>query len=219
MLLTLLLACGTTDRALLSVPVTFKGATADVAPVDGVAVTLTEASVTVFDVRMEGLAQTAWRWSPIATAQAHPGHDFAGDVAGELTGTWTLDLLGGDALLGDASCYEGEYATGRISLLADPVSVFAGTATVDGVATPFRFEVAPDQEITGLSFETTMAADTPPSGISLSVDLAHALSFADWRTIDADADGTLTTADGALANTVLFGLVATPTWTLTPEPS
>ena len=74
----------------------------------------------------------------------------------------------------------------------------ASISTVDGVATPFRFEVAPDQEITGLSFETTMAADTPPSGISLSVDLAHALSFADWRPIDADADGTLTTADGAL---------------------
>lgn len=51
----------------------------------------------------------------------------------------------------------------------------------------------------------------------LGVDLAHALSFVDWTTPDADGDGALTEADGALANTVLFGVVATPTFTLTLE--
>ena len=64
-----------------------------------------------------------------------------------------------------------------------------------------------------------MSADSPPAGLVLTIDLAHALSFVDWRTADADGDATLTTADGALANTVLFGVVATPTWTLTVEPS
>ena len=213
----LLAACATTDRALLTVPVTLRGAAAEVTPVDCVSVTLTEATVTLSDVRMEGYPQTAFRWSPIPVAHAHPGHDFAGDVAGELTGTWTVDLLGGDTILGDAACYEGDYATGRISLLPDRATVLAGTATVDGMATPFRFEVAPDQEITGLSFETTISASAPPSGVHLSADLAHALSFVDWRTADADGDATLTTADGALANTVVFGVVATPTWTLAPE--
>jgi hypothetical protein len=213
-----ILACGAADRALLTVPMTFAGVAANVAPAAGVTVTLTEASVTLTDIRMESPSQTALRLPFISAAYAHPGHDFAGDVAGELTGTWTLDMLGEDALLGDA-CYEGDYATARVSVSPDPVTVLAGTATVDGRATPFRFEVAPDQEITGLSFEIAMSADSPPGGLVLSADLAHALSFVDWRTADTDGDATLTTADGALANTVLFGVVATPTWNLTLEPS
>ena len=219
MMLILLLACGAADRALLTVPVTFAGVAPDVAPAEGVTLTLTEASVTLSDLRMENPAQTALRVPFISAAYAHPGHDFAGGLAGELTGTWTLDLLGEDVPLGDASCYEGDYATARVSASPDPLTVLAGTATVDGTVTAFRFEVAPDQEITGLSFQTTMSADSPPAGLVLTIDLAQALSFVDWRTADADGDATLTTADGALANTVLFGVVATPTWTLTLEPS
>lgn len=230
-----LLACAE-DRALLTVPVSFEGSPADVAPVDGVTVALTEATVTLSDLRLEGpdaLAQrggggekqgppsrrsgsvasqgapVSWIARLVPAAAAHPGHDFAGDVAGELLGMWTLDLLA-DNTLGDAACYDGEYATGRVSILSP--AVFAGTAIVDGVATPFRFEVAPDQEITGLPFVTTFAGS--PRTIVLGVDLAHALSFVDWRTLDADGDDTLTTADGAIANTALFGVVATPTWTL-----
>lgn len=219
MILALLLACAGSDRALLQIPVAFRASEADLSLGDGVAVTLTAATVTLSDLRLEAPAATAglWRWLPLSTAHAHPGHDFAGDVSGELTGTWTLDLLA-DQELGTASCYEGAYATGRLTVEPEPVSALEGTVTVDGVALPFHFEETPDQEITGLLFDALFDAEAPPSGIALGVDLAHALSYADWRAGDTDGDGALTVADGSFANTVLFGLVSTPTWTLTLEP-
>ena len=74
------------------------------------------------------------------------------------------------------------------------------------------------EDVARIGFDAGITAAAPPSGITLAADPAHALAFVDWRTPDADGDGTLTTADGALANTALFGLVATPTWTLTLEP-
>lgn len=211
----LLLSACAADRALLSAPVTLTPAQADFVLESGVEISLTGASLTVSSLRLESPAETAWRRrSLIPAAHAHPGHDFAGAVAGELIGTWTLDLLGESVSLGEAACYEGEYATARLEVLPEPGVQLDGTATVDGEVRDFSFSLAPDQEITGIPFAATLSADAPPSAVLLSVDLAHALSYADWHT---DSDGVLTTADGALENTVLFGMVSTPTYTLSLE--
>jgi hypothetical protein len=218
-LLPLVIGCAE-DRTLLSVPVHLSPSPTTLALADGVTIELTTASLTLSDLRLEAPAETASvrrSWSLIPTAHAHPGHDFAGEVAGELTGTWAIDLLGEDTPLGEAACYDGAYATARLHLLPEPVAVLEGTATVDGQARPFSFAVAPDQEITGLPFEATLDADAPPAGIALSVDLAHALSFVDWTTPDDDGDDLLTTADGELDNTVLFGVVSSPTFSVSLE--
>jgi hypothetical protein len=210
--LLLLLACAE-DRALLSVPVHFEAAAASVQVDAPVEIQLTTATLSLGGLLFEGPAQTAARWSfpLVSRAWAHPGHDFAGDVAGELAGSWTLDLLA-DAELGDARCYEGDYATARLTLAPSPETILEGTARVADVDRAFRFVLAPDQEVTGIPFETTMSAAEPPDGLSLTVDLAHALSYADWSTEDTDGDGLLTTADGAFGNTVLFGILSTPTF-------
>lgn len=215
-----LLAGCADDRALLPVPVTVTPSAAEVQPAEGVTATLTAASMTLTDLRLEAPAETARR-GPIlpfiSPALAHPGHDFAGDVAGELVGTWTLDLLAGPTALGSASCYEGSYATGRVGILPSPSVLLEGTATTLAGEVAFRFTLEPDQEITGIPFAVELDADAPPAGITLGVDLGHALSFVDWATPDGDGDGLLTEADGVLANTVLFGVVATPTFTLALE--
>ena len=69
----------------------------------------------------------------------------------------------------------------------------------------------------GINFfrSPSQVAEAPPAGALLTVDLAHALSFVDWRSPDEDGDGLLTEADGVNANTVTFGLLATPTYALT----
>ncbi len=213
------LAC-VDDRALLTVPVATSTSASELSPADGVTVTLTRAELTLSDLRMEGPATTALRWAPprlIATAHAHPGHDFAGQVGGELVGTWTLDLLAAPVDLGAASCYTGAYATARLNLEPSPGVTLEGVATTLGGDVPFRFVVEPDQEVTGVPFEVVLDEAAPPEGVTLAVDLEHALSFVDWATPDTDGDGALTTADGSLANTVLFGVVATPTFTLNLE--
>jgi len=218
-LLALLVGCAE-DRALLTIPVRVAPSSGEVQPADGVTATLSAASMTLSDLRLEAPAETARTWripALVSTAVAHPGHDFSGDVAGELVGTWTLDLLGAPTELGSASCYEGSYETGRVRVAPSPAVLLEGSATTDAGAVAFRFTVEPDQEITGIPFEVALDADTPPSGITLGVDLAYALSSVDWTTPDGDGDGVLTEADGALANTVTFGVVATPTFTLTLE--
>ena len=201
-----------TDPVLLSVPVEFEGAPVAL-EVGGVEVTLTEASLTLSDLHLSTPAQ-ARRWSLLSTAYAHPGHDFSGDVRGELTGTWTLDLLDpGPTTLGSASLYEGNYETGRIYILEEPAGILRGSA--GGI--PVEFPLSLSQEVTGLDFLTTVDAAEPPQRLVLSVDLGHALSYSDWSTPDADGDQTLTASDGLLGNTVPFGVTSTPTWLLTLE--
>ena len=122
------------DRALMEVPVSLLASGSQVETDEGVAITLDTASATISDLRFEAPAATAWRWSgwsPIRAARAHPGHDFAGDVAGELVGTWTVDLLGDDLELGNAACYEGTYASARLTLLPDPTVLLEGVAQVE----------------------------------------------------------------------------------------
>lgn len=163
-------------------------------------VTLTEASVTFSDLRLEEPAAVAWldRWSPISTAVAHPGHDYPGDVGGELLGTFTLDLLAPDVKLGDAACYTGAYATGRVSL-AGTAAILAG----EHLGEPFRFEIAADQDIVGIPFDVELTEQAPFGAIELRFDPASALAYVDWSAPDT------------WANAALFGVVATPTWSLT----
>ena len=214
----LLLGCAVDDRLALTVPVTALALDdATLRPADGVSLTLTTAQITLADLRLEAPAAVSWRPRLLPVVYAHPGHDLAGGVAGELLGEWTLDLLGDDLVLGEALCYEGPLATARLSLLPTPALRLAGLALVDGVERPFSLTLSPDQEITGAPLEAELSAASPPGGLRLSVDLNHGLSFIDWRTSDTDADGTFTEADGATLNTALFGLTSTPTWRLTLE--
>lgn len=210
--LTLMFAC-IPDRELLSVPVTAEPGEASFASGDAT-VQLTEASLTLSDLRLEAPAETARRWTLISSAHAHPGHESAGGVFGELIGEWTLDLLGEEVLLGESDCYEGSYATAHLTLSE---ATLAGTTTVDGTARAFSLVLSPEQAITGIDFILDLSAEAPPSGLVLSFDLQHALSFVDWRIDDADADGVLTVADGDLGSTAQFGVVSTPTYTLSTE--
>ena len=218
-----LLACGacTADRALLEIPVTIAPSADTVTTDDGVALTLTTASYTLSDLRFEYPADTTASvmrlLSPTPVAHAHPGHDFAGGVGGELLGTWTVDLLAGPIDLGAASVYDGAFGTGRLTLPEGGVVRLQGAASTADGARAFAFEVAPDAAVTGIPFQVTLDAEHPPRAIVLSVDVGHALSFVDWSTPDEDADGVLTTADGLLTNTVSFGVVATPSFTLQLE--
>jgi hypothetical protein len=212
----LLTGCAVDDRLALTVPVTARALeNAPLSPAEGVTLTLTEAQLTLADLRLEAPAIVARRPSLLRAAHAHPGHDPAGGVAGELLGEWTLDLLGEDTALGDASCYEGPLATARLSLVPTPALTLVGVAEVDGAARPFTLTLSPEHEVTGLSIEAELDAASPPGGLSLSMDLNHGLSFIDWRTPDTDGDGALTEADGATLNTALFGLTSTLSWRLT----
>lgn len=210
----LLFACAQ-DRALLGIPAQLQPHTAVVEPAPGVVLTLEEAAVAAAALTLSAPTATATRRWPRA-AWAHPGHEQAGTLYGELLGPWTLDLLAGQDL-GDAAVYAGDYAEAQLTLSPTPAATLRGTATVDGVARPFALELAPEQRVSGLPFAYTLSAEAPWAGLTLEVDLAHALSFIDWRAPDADGDGVLTAADGTTRSTALFGLQSTPTWTLQPE--
>jgi hypothetical protein len=207
-------------RVTIDVPIVGGGTgVVELATVDGGAVTFDEVQVTFADLRLEepaesSVASALRALSPIQAAYAHPGHDYPGDVAGELLGTFTVDVLAPDSELGVARCYEGAYATGRVTL-AGAVAAISGTYTsAAGDAWPFRFEVDADQEIAGIPFEATMSAGDPPTSVDVRFDLHGALSHVDWTAPDTDADGALTNADETYSNTVRFGVVATPSWTL-----
>lgn len=201
----LFLACAD-GRALLSVPTT---ATASL-PTE---LSFQTAALSLADLRMESPPETAALSWLIPTAHAHPGHDFAGEVAGELVGTWTLDLLVEATDLGEASMYEGDYLSARFDLPGEdiqPVVHLVGDGPL-----PFDLSLDLSEDITGLDFEATVTADKPPAGLRLTIDVAHMLSYLDWT--DTDGDGVLTTADGDTLNTFLFGVTSTPTYLLTLE--
>lgn len=202
-----------------SVPVQFVPDTTAVKPGEGVEIALGEARLTVSDLRLERPAETSamgWWPSLIPVAHAHPGHDFTGDVGGELLGTWTLDLLGDASELGLATLRDGDYASARLELVGDPELTLVGTATVDGAPVPFDFTLALDEAVTGIAFAVSVPAAGGATGMALGVDLDHALSFSNWRTDPGD-DGLLTESDGTLANTLTFGVLSAPTWNLTLE--
>lgn len=214
----LLVGC-TADRVLVQVPVEVEPTPAELSTDDGTTVRLTAASLVLADLRFEHPATTTaslWRaLSPIPVAQAHPGHDFAGGVGGELVGQWTVDLLGPGSELGVAGLYDGSYATGHLTLPAGGLVILEGTASTGSGERSFRFELEPDHEVTGIPFEVEVVPETPPTRIVLGFDAGHALSFVDWSTPAAGEQ--LTLDDGVLRNTVDFGVVATPSYTLTLE--
>lgn len=209
------LAACNVDRAPVVLPVRHEASSAQVTPSDGVEVQLDTAEIQIADFRFEGPASASWRFpSPFASAWAHPGHDFAGQVGGELVGTFALDLIGEGGPLGDADCFEGTYATARFDITG-PV-VFTGTATVDGVSRPFAFEYDADDDISGLPFEGVLDPEVARTTV-LAVDLGQMLSFVDWRTPDDDGDGVLTLADGVVANTFPFGVLSTASFSMNLE--
>lgn len=214
-----LVGCGIDDRALLAVPVVAGGAEDQLGATDGGTIVLDEAHVTFADLRLEeppetDVASLLLRLSPIQAAHAHPGHDYPGAVGGELLGTYDLDLLGGERELGGAAMYEGAYATGRVTLAGSCAAIGGVHRAPDGTERTFRFEIAADQDVIGIPFEAEIDAERAPERIEVRFDPEEALAFVDWTVADADGDGVLTAADGTYGNTVTFGVVATPSWTL-----
>lgn len=216
----LLGGCVIEERLTLDLPVIAGGTgVTTLETADGGTVVLEEAVVRFADLRLEEPAQdvagTLFRaLSPISVAYAHPGHDYPGAVAGELLGEYEVDLLADDVELGVAPAYEGRFATGRVAI-AGEVAVVAGTHTApDGVVRPFRFAIGAEQEIVGIPFVERMSVTDPLAAVELRFDLADALSYVDWTAADTDGDGLLTEADDTYGNTVRFGVVATPTWSL-----
>jgi len=206
-----LVAC-LVDRAMVQVPVVHQGGEGSFETEDGIAIELEEAVFQVADFRFEGPAnESAWLPSLSTNAWAHPGHGFAGQVGGELLGNFTLDLLD-DHELAVADCFEGTYATGRFDLRGEVR--LSGQARVDGSWRPFHFVYEADESIRNVPFEGEIAPGEHSA--SLAIDLQHALSFVDWHTPD-DGDGVLTLEDGALANTLPFGVQSTATYTLSLE--
>ncbi len=209
-----LAACTAEPPRLYSLPVTadpVDGAAWTTA--DGAAITLTLATLTFADLRLytPPAAIVAWP-SLVPTALAHPGAAIRGDTAGELLGTWTVDLLEGPVQLGSASCYLGAFSTASVQL--------AGALALHGTATPaggepvaFSFDASLSESAEDLPFETTL---TPDSTLTLSIHGQSLLSHVDWSTTPVET--TLTLSDGALANTVAFGARSAGTWTLAVSP-
>ncbi len=205
-----LAACHPDSRQPLSLPVLVASQdAASFTAEDGTQVSLDEAWIVLSDLRLE---------APASTAAKHPGHDFSGATSCELLGSWELDLLSGPTELGSASCFDGQLATGRLELAADPALVLAGTATPAGAeARDFEFRLVLDDEITGIPFDHWLDAAEPPAGLELGISPASMLSWADWRSVDTDEDGILTESDDLLGNTVPFGVVSTASYSLTLE--
>ena len=163
----------------------------------------------------------AFRWlAGPAVAHAHPGHDMSGDVRGEWTGTTYVDLLSEPREVGEATFYEGAYATASLSLHQDGVdgdaglptghpaeghtAVFEGTASDGDVDVPFVFPIDLNETIGGIPFEVEVDAADPPS-LTLRVDPARILGHLDFAELYGGT-GSLTMDDEGVANRVLFGL-------------
>lgn len=207
--------CSIDERLMVQVPVVAgSGAEGTFAAPDGGTVTLDAATVTFADLRLEEPPATdllaAVYGLVVPVAQAHPGHDYPGDVAGELLGEFTVDLLAPDADIGVASCYEGPYATGRVRLTA--VHLEGTHVDLAGVGTPFAFDLALDDDIIGIPFVADLDAAAPPAALGIRFDPAQALAHVDWT---APTAGDVATVDDEIyGNTVRFGVLATPAWTL-----
>jgi hypothetical protein len=209
--LTLLVGCAPESRQQLGLPVHAESLDlSSFSMADGSEILLDEAWIVLSDLRLE---------EPGGEASAkHPGHDFSGATSCELLGTWELDLLGEPTDLGQALCLDGQLATGRLVLAADPAVVLAGTATPQGGgARDFEFRLVLDDEITGIPIDAWLDAAAPPAGLAVGISPAAMLAWVDWESADTDQDDILTTADDLLGNTVPFGVVSTASYTLTIE--
>ncbi len=218
-ILALVLAgCPSTEEPeIVGVPVEAASVRTDTFDTDGgYAVTLQQGLVTVEDLHFhepKDVETTArllphrWLLGP-ARAHAHPGHDMSGDVRGELTGAFVVDLLAEAIPLGEASFYEGPYETASLLLADDAASataVLEGTADDGSGAVEFSFHVDHARTILGIPFETEVDAAAPPS-VVLTVDPARILAHLDFAALDSDGDGTVTEADEGVLDPLLFGL-------------
>ncbi len=166
------------------------------------------------------LAPFRWATGP-AIARAHPGHDMSGDVRGELPGTFAVDLLGPEVLLGEGSFWAGEYASASLlvqqegvdgdaelpadSSVAGHTLVLAGTASGGDGEIPFDLVVDHTATVGGIPFETSVTAEAPPT-LTLELDPAVILAHLDFAVLDADSDGVVTMDDEGVANPLRFGL-------------
>ena len=219
LVLILVVGCAQPSRGTVDVPVSAASLEelAGLETDDGAAFTFTTATFRFADVRLEAPPEeVTWRPALVPSAHAHPGHDFAGAAAGELLGDFEVDLRVGEQEIGLASMLEGDYASARLDWPADgPAVELAGTVTCPGgAALPFHFVIQEERQITGMELVAEVHADSPPTGLTLRLDLATMLGFTDWTTIsDEDSDGTLTDADATLGNTVSFGVRTSAAWT------
>ncbi len=208
----LLAACAPTGPLVLELPLTAARVGDPVFAVDGHTITLTEAVLSLTDLRMEGPDDDP---SAARRPAPHPGHDLSGAVQGELLGRFTVDLLDDPTTLGVATCWAGTYASARLTLDGAPAARLVGTVRPpEGAPRPFAFDVTLDERaVTGVPFAETL--DEATAGLQLGIDPSWMLSFADWST--PDTDGTLRLTDGVLANSVPFGIASTTAWSLTQE--
>ena len=220
----ILAACGAPAPVLRDVPVQGggdlgEGATAAAFELDGVTVQLDLALVQVTDLRMQAPpeATAARAWTLPGVAHAHPGHDFSGDVMGELLGTWDLDLLAAPVELAAAACYSGDYETARLQV---GTARLQGRLARDGVDLPFDLVLDLEQaEVTGIPLSWTLAAEgAVPTLVLTGAPQTMLAAAALAQAADSDGDGQLTISDGTLANSAPFGLLTTPAWTIQALP-
>ncbi len=112
--------------------------------------------------------------SPIQVAYAHPGHYLAGNAKGQVLSPYSVDLLGGAAMLPDGEGISGEYRSATfsfasptegpaLSTLDGHVAIARGTATLDGRMVHFAADAdladiertAKDGQVTGCVFSET----------------------------------------------------------------
>jgi hypothetical protein len=146
------------------------------------------------------------RPSAVGLAHAHPGHDPAGDVTGEILGPWVLEPCVHTTSLGTGRGYRGDVGSGQLLLLGTAVL----HAEVDGL--PVRLEAELDDPVSGVALQAELT-----DGATARLAFDPWLTLSVLPTVDTDGDGQLTTADeGALAS-FRYGLTNPNSWTLTLE--
>lgn len=210
----LLFAMGCIEgRAPVSTPVRFESVGVPEVRTDGT-LELDALTVEVKHLRFEspplevtGFIGLPWFGS---VAHAHPGHDFAGSIRGELLGSWELDLLS-NTELGLADGWEGEVETGRFDLGRARLS---GRWVSDAGTWPIDVEVDLDETVSNID-ALTRFDPTSPQTMTLTFDSSVATGFFVFD--DTDGDGSFTEADEAFLNTVVFGLASSASWAFVPS--
>lgn len=154
----LLFACSESEEApTVARDVQVDGSGVEVVTTDlGYAVTLSRARTTsdgLAFVRQQVLARRGpFDWL-VGTAHAHPGHDGAGEVIGELPGQFAIDWLADDGrLLGTATVLSGGFDSARLTLVGAVELV--GIASKEGEDFEFAVTIGFD--------EPTLVEGIPP---------------------------------------------------------
>lgn len=175
--------------------------------------------LTVLDLRLHEPLAAAWLGLPglgvvgTKAARAHPGHEGAGDVRGELPGAFPLDLLRPPISLGTAQVYSGQLDSLSLGVGA---AELRGTLQRDGQSLPFAFALdLGGERVEGIVLGLDLPAEGPAPRLVLRGDpssfVARSLLA---QAEDTDGDGALGLADGSLENSLAFGLRSTTIWTV-----